>query len=87
MGRPLVPTSGILPSRYSFTACLATDGSAALLQHAFEVLGLTSVWASTTQRNGASQRVLTKLGMRYLGIRFDQCQYEISGASGAMPRH
>jgi RimJ/RimL family protein N-acetyltransferase len=57
---------------------LATDGSRALLTHAFEVVGLTSVWASTTQYNGASQRVLTKLGMRYLGIRFDQCQYEIS---------
>ena len=41
---------------------------------------MDSVWASTTQRNLASQRVLTKLSMRYLGIDYDQCQYKITAA-------
>ena len=61
-------------------AGLATEGSAALLRHAFEDTGMDSVWASTTQRNLASQRVLTKLSMRYLGIDYDQCQYKITAA-------
>lgn len=57
---------------------LATEGSTDLLTHGFEAVGLSSVWASTTQRNTASQRVLKKLGMRYVGIRFHQSQYEVS---------
>ncbi len=57
---------------------LATEGSATLLGHAFDAAGIASVWASTTQRNLASQRVLTKLSMRYLGIEYDQCQYQIT---------
>ena len=64
----------------SWGAGLATEGSAALLRHAFEDTGMDSVWASTTQRNLASQRVLTKLSMRYLGIEYDQCQYKITAA-------
>jgi RimJ/RimL family protein N-acetyltransferase len=57
---------------------LATEGSSALLTHGFETLGVVSVWASTAERNTASQRVLEKLGMRYVGIRFGQRQYEVS---------
>ena len=64
----------------SWGAGLATEGSAALLRHAFEDIGMDFVWASTTQRNLASQRVLTKLSMRYLGIDYDQCQYKITAA-------
>lgn len=57
-------------------AGLATEGSKALLTHGFETVGLSSVWASTTLRNTASQRVLEKLGMRYTGIRFDHAQFD-----------
>lgn len=62
---------------------LATEGSASLLRHAFEAATMASVWASTTQQNVASQRVLTKLSMRYLGIRYEQCQYKITSSEWA----
>jgi RimJ/RimL family protein N-acetyltransferase len=64
---------------------LATEGSRALLRHGLEAAGLDLVWASTTQRNTASQRVLENLGMRYVGIRFDQGQYEVRNAEAAPP--
>jgi len=54
---------------------LATLGSQAFLTHAFETVGLASVWASTTQSNLASRRVLTKLWMRYPGFEHEQCHY------------
>lgn len=57
---------------------LATEGSTALLDHAFRAVGLASVWASTTPDNIASQRVLEKSKMRHVGILFDKSQYEIS---------
>jgi RimJ/RimL family protein N-acetyltransferase len=49
-----------------------------LLRHAFDAARMDSVWASTTQQNLASQRVLAKLSMRYLGIQYGQCQYKIT---------
>ncbi len=63
---------------------LATEGSAALLAHAFGTVGLGSVWASTTRHNAASHRVLAKVAMRYVGIRFDQSQYEVSARDWMM---
>lgn len=65
---------------------LATEGSSALLTHGFCAVGLSSAWASTTQQNAASRRVLEKQRMRYLGIRFDQCQYAVSAAEWANGR-
>lgn len=62
---------------------LATEGARTLLCHAFGAAGLASVWASTTPANTASQRVLGKLSMRYRGIRYDQCQYEITAQEWA----
>jgi RimJ/RimL family protein N-acetyltransferase len=56
----------------------ATEGGATLLRHAFDVAQMDSVWASTSQQNFASQRVLAKLSMRYLGIQYQQCQYKIT---------
>ncbi len=66
---------------------LATEGSRALLEHGFDTAGLASIWASTTPHNAASQRVLEKLGMRYLGIRFDQSQYAVSAVDWATGSH
>lgn len=62
---------------------LGTEGSAALLRHAFDTARMDSIWASTTQQNVASQRVLAKLSMRYLGIRYDHCQYKITSEEWA----
>jgi len=57
---------------------LATEGSTVLLGHAFQDVGLGSVWASTYASNAASQRVLTKLGMRHTGVKFGQEQFEVT---------
>lgn len=65
---------------------LATEGSSALLEHGFDAVRLSSVWASTTPDNVASQRVLEKLGMRYLGIQFDQSRYAVTAAEWANGR-
>jgi RimJ/RimL family protein N-acetyltransferase len=62
---------------------LATEGSRALLRHAFDEVGLATVWASTSRSNRASQRVLAKLPMRYVGVRYDQIQFEITAAEWA----
>ena len=62
---------------------LATEGGLTLLRHAFGGVGLASVWASTSQANTASQRVLTKLSMSYLGVRHDQCQYRVTAEQWA----
>ncbi len=45
---------------------LATEGSRALLDHAFLTLGLPRVWAQTMAVNAGSRGVMEKLGMRYV---------------------
>jgi ribosomal-protein-alanine N-acetyltransferase len=47
---------------------LATEAAAALLEYAFEVLRLGRVVAVADPRNGASIRVLRKLGMKEEGV-------------------
>lgn len=59
---------------------LATEGSEALLRHAFETVDLASVWASTTPGNSASRRVLSKLSMAYAGVEYGQDQYRLTAA-------
>jgi RimJ/RimL family protein N-acetyltransferase len=46
---------------------IATEASRAVLDTAFRALGLHRVWATCDTRNGASRRVLEKLGMRREG--------------------
>lgn len=48
---------------------LATEAARAALAHGFASLGLRLVRATTTSANRASQRVLSKVGMRYLHDR------------------
>jgi RimJ/RimL family protein N-acetyltransferase len=43
---------------------LATEGSRAVLDYAFDVLQLRRVWARTDRPNVASQRVIQRLAMR-----------------------
>ncbi len=45
----------------------ATEGGSAVLEYAFNVLGLNRVWAQHFTRNPASGRVLEKLGFRREG--------------------
>lgn len=59
---------------------LATEGGLALLRHGLDGVGLDSVWASTAADNEASKGVLARLGMSYIGVRHEQCQYAITAA-------
>ena len=45
---------------------LATEGSRALLEHAFGTLGLPRVWAQTMAVNTSSRRVMEKLGLDHV---------------------
>ena len=45
---------------------LATEGSRALLDHAFGTLALPRVWAQTMAVNAGSRRVMERLGMRHV---------------------
>jgi RimJ/RimL family protein N-acetyltransferase len=47
----------------------ASEAAAAVLAHAREVVGLSTVVAFTKPENTASQRVLEKIGFRYVDIR------------------
>ena len=44
----------------------AVEGAAALLDHAFDTLGLDRVWAETMAVNTRSRRVMERLGMTHL---------------------
>jgi len=44
----------------------ATEGSRALLDHAFHTLGLPRVWATTMAVNAGSRAVMEKVGMRHV---------------------
>jgi len=70
---------------------LATEGSRALLDHAFGTLGLPSVWAVTMAVNAGSRGVMTKLGMTHVrtdveewddplpGAELGEARYQITG--------
>ena len=51
---------------------LATEGSRALLDHAFGTLGLPRVWAVTMAVNAGSRGVMTKLGMTHVRTEVQQ---------------
>ncbi|MEV4498694.1 GNAT family N-acetyltransferase [Micromonospora arborensis] len=45
---------------------LATEGSRALVRHAFDTVGVCRVWAETMAVNERSRRVMTKAGLHYV---------------------
>ncbi|WP_433127591.1 GNAT family N-acetyltransferase [Micromonospora sp. CA-240977] len=45
---------------------LATEGSRALVRHAFDTVGVRRVWAETMAVNERSRRVMAKAGLRYV---------------------
>lgn len=58
------PELGYRLHRDTWGRGLATEGSIALVDHAFEDLGAVRVWAETMTVNTASRRVMEKAGMR-----------------------
>ncbi len=59
---------------------LATEGSAALLDHAFVTLALPVVWAGTMAVNAGSRAVMGKLGMRHVSTVIEQWDHPLPGA-------
>jgi RimJ/RimL family protein N-acetyltransferase len=58
----------------------ATEGSRALLDHAFRTLGLPVVWATTMAVNAGSRGVMTKLGMTHVRTDVREWDDPLSGA-------
>ncbi|HET6939169.1 MAG TPA: GNAT family N-acetyltransferase [Nocardioides sp.] len=66
---------------------LATEGAKAMLDHAFEVVGLDSVWAETRTTNLASRNVLTKCGLGLVGeVRPTVLRFECTRTGWRVPR-
>lgn len=57
----------------------ATEGSRALLDHAFSTVGLERVWAETMAVNGRSRRVMEKLGMRLARSYVGEWEHPVEG--------
>jgi RimJ/RimL family protein N-acetyltransferase len=72
--RPEVPQLGYRLRPRFWGQGLATEGSTALIDYAFESIGASAVEAETMFVNTASRRVMTKCGMSYVRTfewRFD----------------
>ena len=59
---------------------LATEGSRALLDHAFATLRLPVVWATTMAVNEGSRGVMSRLGMRHLRTDVQEWDDPLPGA-------
>lgn len=59
---------------------LATEGSRALLDHAFRTLGLPYVWATTMAVNAASRGVMARLGMTHVRTDVEEWDDPLPGA-------
>jgi RimJ/RimL family protein N-acetyltransferase len=59
---------------------LATEGSRAMLDHAFRTIGLSRVWGETMAVNTGSRRVMEKLGMRLARSYVGEWDYPLPGA-------
>ncbi|WP_231924605.1 GNAT family N-acetyltransferase [Micromonospora chokoriensis] len=58
---------------------LATEGSRALVRHAFDTVGVRRVWAETMAVNERSRRVMTKAGLRHVRTFHQQWDDPIPG--------
>jgi len=93
------PELGYRLHRDTWGRGLATEGSIALIDHAFEHLGARRVWAETMTVNTASRRVMEKAGMRLVrtfhadwpvridGDELGDVEYEITRDAWAATRH
>jgi len=57
----------------------ATEGSLALLAHAFDTVGLERVWAETTAVNAGSRGVLARCGLRHVDTEVRQWENPLPG--------
>ena len=64
--RPETAELGYRLRREAWGQGYATEGSQALLDHAFHTLGLPRVWAVTMAVNTGSRAVMSRLGMRHV---------------------
>ena len=67
-GDPGEPELGYRLKRMAWGKGYATEGSLALIQHAFVELGATRVYAETMAVNAASRRVMEKAGLRFVHL-------------------
>jgi RimJ/RimL family protein N-acetyltransferase len=58
----------------------ATEGSRAMLDHAFGTVGLTRVWGETMAVNAGSRHVMEKLGMRLVRTYVGEWEHPLAGA-------
>ena len=66
--------------RDTWSRGLATEGSRAMLEHAFRTIGLSRVWGETMAVNEGSRRVMEKLGMRLARSYVGEWDYPLPGA-------
>ena len=76
---PDEPELGYRLTRTSWGRGLATEGSRALIDMAFERHGARRVHASTMKVNDASWRVMEKAGMRFVRVFFGEWPERIPG--------
>jgi RimJ/RimL family protein N-acetyltransferase len=84
------PELGYRLRRAAWGQGLATEGSRALLEHAFLTVGVDAVFAQTMAVNARSRRVMEKLGLRHIrtfhvpfddplpGAEHGEVEYEIT---------
>lgn len=58
----------------------ATEGARRVLDHGFDTVGLSTVWAETMAVNQPSRRVMAKLGMRHVRTDYRQWDDPLPGA-------
>jgi RimJ/RimL family protein N-acetyltransferase len=79
-GDPCTAELGYRLRRAAWGRGLATEGSRALLDHAFRTLGLPYVWATTMAVNAGSRGVMTKLGMTHVRTDVEEWDHRLPGA-------
>jgi RimJ/RimL family protein N-acetyltransferase len=78
-GAPDEPELGYRLRREAWGRGYATEGSRALIDHAFTQLGARRVWASTMAVNAASRRVMEKAGLRHVRTSYGEWPERIPG--------
>lgn len=78
--RPGVAEIGWRVLRSQWGRGLAPEGALALLQHAFNTVGLERVWAETMAVNTPSRRVMEKIGMRHVATTVQEWEEPLPGA-------
>lgn len=73
------PELGYRLRRSGWGRGLATEGSLALIEHAFLVAGASRVHAETMAVNAGSRRVMEKCGLRHVGTRHEEWDDPIPG--------